>query len=162
MPRTTSLVCSGICLLLTTVVFAQAPLPRHPTHQQVVGYTLQQQQAWHHRQLPANSVLFKSSPNYSASHAFLHHRSLMDLPAYDTPYGFSIKQAYPLYPDFQSATRENRPFSFLKLYLAKERTQYSSWLVNQRWLDPLQPFGSLLLRDLIIPSPQETFQRKYP
>lgn len=160
MPRTTFIVCSGICLWLTTALFGQVPPPKHPSHQQVVGYTLQQQRAWHHRQLPANSVLLKSNSNYPASHAFLQNRNLMDLPVYEIPYGFSIKQPYALYPTPKAVMAEDMSFSFLQLYLDKERARYTNQLQHKRWADPMDPWASLLLRDLIIPPPQKVFQRK--
>jgi hypothetical protein len=135
--------------MLTTALFAQAPLPRHPSHQQVVGYALREQQAWNHRQLPANSVLFKSNINYAASHTFLQNRSLMDLPAYQVPYGFTIRMPYTLHPQ-QEALAKAPPFSFLQLYLSKERARYATWQSQQQWLVP-DGLGSSLLRELFAP-----------
>lgn len=135
--------------MLTTAPFAQAPLPRHPSHQQVVGYALRQQQAWNHRQLPANSVLFKSNAYYAASHTFLHNRNLMDLPAYQVPYGFTIRTPYTLYPN-RDALAKAPPFSFLQLYLSKERARYATWQSQQQWLVP-DGLGSSLLRELFVP-----------
>jgi hypothetical protein len=148
MPRIKPFVCSGICLLLTTTLYAQAPLPKHPTAQQVAGYTLQQQRAWAHRQLPANSVLFKSNANYAASHAFLQNRSLMDLPAYEIPYGFTIRQSYALYPDYKEALTKDDPYELLKVYLARDRIYYGE---KQRsaWLYEPDGLGSLLLSNLV-------------
>lgn len=159
MPRTISPVCSGICLLLTTALFGQAPLSRNPSLQQVVGYTLRQQQEWQHRQLPPNSVLFKHNPNYTATHTFLHSRSLENGPVNSTPYGFSIKQAYPLYPNYRAALQGEQPFSPLQLYLYRERLHYSSWRASRQWYEPAHAIGAEILRDLIIPPPQKVFQR---
>lgn len=65
MPRIYLLLCSGVCLLNTADITAQA-LPKKPTIQQVVGYRLQQQQSWNRNQLPQNSVLYKYNADHSA------------------------------------------------------------------------------------------------
>src|SRR5688572_14795628 len=119
MPRSIYLACSGISLLLSTAVFAQAPLPKHPTQQQVVGYHLQQQREWNLRQLPANSVLYKWAPKLNTLHYTVGWKE-NDLPAYNTPFGFTIRQA----PVGLALDKENlynyRNSSYLKNYLHRE------------------------------------------
>jgi hypothetical protein len=118
-----------------------------------VGYHLRQQQAWNHRQLPANSVLFKSNANYVASHAFLQNRSLMDLPAYDNPPGFTIRQTYTLYPDYKEALTKDDPYDVLKIYLARDRIYFGE-MQRSAWLYEPEGIGAFILSNL--------FRRNYP
>lgn len=143
------MVCSGICLLFTTTLTGQAPHPKHPTLQQVVGYQLQQQRAWSHQHLPANSVLFKSQPAYRASSTFQNRKYLMDLTAYHTPYGFSIKPTYSLYPNYSAALEEDNSSQLLDLYMSRYKVFYPSGPATSTWTDPGSNFGSMLLRSII-------------
>ena len=52
--------CSGICLLYTAALIAQAP-PKNKSLTNVVGYQLYQQKQWNEKQLPKNSILYKSN-----------------------------------------------------------------------------------------------------
>ena len=161
MPRTITLICSGICLLLTTSLPAQFPLPKHPTLQQVVGYAMREQRAWNHKQLPANSVLFKADPAYTASHAFLNQRNLMNL----TAPSLIIRQSYSLYPNYKEALVKEEPYELLQLYLARDRVYYSDRL-KSRWLtDPSEGFGSGVLRNLLgdfTPPPTDLYKPRPP
>lgn len=115
----------------------------------MVGYSLRQQRAWNHKQLPVNSVLFKADPAYTASHAFLHQRNLTDLPAYNTPYGFTIRPSYALYPNYKATLAKEESYELLQLYLAHDRMYYSGWLKSRWLMDPSEGFGSGLLRNFL-------------
>lgn len=152
MPRIIYLVCSGICLLLTTAAYGQAPLPKHPSLQQIVGYQMRQQHAWNLQQLPANSVLLKNAQNYTAHLTYLHHRDQRKLPPLHPGYSFTIKPAYTLYPDYRAALEEEATLSFLQLYLSRERKQYADWQKSRWLLDPASNFGSGILKEFVAPN----------
>ncbi|HEY1115848.1 MAG TPA: hypothetical protein VGE66_19935 [Chitinophagaceae bacterium] len=149
MPRTISLVCSGICILLTTALSGQALLPKPTTQRQVSRSVLQQQRAWSHRQLPVNPALYNAQPAYSAGHRFPDRKYLMDLPTSQTPMGISIRPTYSLYPDYSAALEEENSWQLLDLYMARYKVFYPSWPAQPTYIDPEGNIGSILLRSII-------------
>lgn len=65
MPRIQTIICSGVCILISSFATAQlSPPGKNATIQQVVGYQLYQQKKWNHNQLPKNSLQYWSDSKY--------------------------------------------------------------------------------------------------
>ncbi|HEY6502676.1 MAG TPA: hypothetical protein VIZ28_01760 [Chitinophagaceae bacterium] len=145
MPRICLLLCSGVCLLNVTVTVAQN-LPQKPTPQQVAGYQMQQQHQWQMKQLPKNSVLYKTG------YTNMPYRS----------YDFSFKkekQPYFSLPANPMSTVGIQPIKYSPMYklppslqsdLLRERLQYSNWYKQSWWKDPMKATGSEILRGFLI------------
>lgn len=137
---------SGICLLLSATVLGQAPLPKHPTLQQVVSYRLQQHRQMNLRQLPRNSVLYSAllSPGSSNYSRGMEQKNLSSL---TRPV---VSKVYE-----QSPAQPAQPSTNLQHYLLRHRQQT---MLKQRqwWRDPQTSPGSHLLRNILThPAPPQ-------
>ena len=63
MPRSKTILCSGVCFIYFTALTAQS-VPKNKTPINVVDYQLNQQKQWNYNQLPKNSIQFRSDPKY--------------------------------------------------------------------------------------------------
>jgi hypothetical protein len=150
MPHSIYIACSGISLLLSTAVFGQVPpLPRHPTQQQIVGYHLQQQREWNLRQLPPNSVLYKAAPKFNTSLSYTLGWKADELPAYNTPYGFTAKLPPTGLGLIKDDYYDYRKSPFLKNYLTREIPNLFNFSTNYPYNDRI---GAAILREILFPS----------
>ena len=63
MPRSKTILCSGVCFIYFTALTAQS-VPKNKTPINVVDYQLNQQKQWNYNQLPKNSIQYRSDPKY--------------------------------------------------------------------------------------------------
>lgn len=143
MPRTIFFICSGVCLLNATATIAQH-LSRNPNPQQIIGFRMQEQQNWNIKQLPKNSVLYKSVNSYAAWQAsiipYKRQQPVFLLPSF-TP----VNQQWPGLINYQQPP----PFTSLQSFLYNQRMKQNQWNKQSWWRDPLQAPGSGILRGII-------------
>ena len=136
MPRMFYFHGSGICLLLSSIVFGQAPTPKNLTLQQVVANRLQQQRQWGPRHLPRNSVRYSGlvSPTPSNFSSGAVQRSAPATPPVSKTYG-------------PTPTQPAQPVANLQSYLQRDRIQHSVY--QRQWgRRPNNGLGSPLLRSV--------------
>jgi hypothetical protein len=128
---------SGICLLLSSIVFGQAPMPKNLTLQQVVANRLQQQRQWNLRELPRHTMRYSSSLSPASSN-FSGGAGQKSVPA--TP---PVSKTYG-----QPPTQPAQPSATLQSYPVGDRIQHS---INQRqwWRHPNNGPGSTLRRSIL-------------
>ena len=127
---------SGIGLLLSTIVFGQAPMPKNLTLQQVVANRLQQHRQWNLRELPRHTVQYSSlSPASSHFSGRAGQRSVPSTVPVSKTYG-------------QPPTQPTQPSATLQSYPVRDRIQHS---INQRqwWRHPNNGPGSTLRRSIL-------------
>ena len=102
------LFCSG-CILYTTILSAQSP-PKNKSLTNVVGYQLYQQKQWNEKQIPKNSVLYKSNPKNISPVDYRVADPGLQLPQLPQPVvknNFSTPSASTLLPGFNSCISGN-------------------------------------------------------
>lgn len=63
MPRSKTILCSGICFLYFTALTGQIT-QKNKTVSNFAGYQIHQQKQWNYNQLPKNSIQYRSDPKY--------------------------------------------------------------------------------------------------
>ena len=134
MPRSKTILCSGIGFLIVTALNSQV-FPKNKSVQQVVGYQHYQQKLWNLHQLPKNSVLYQYNSKYIFQHYTTQvsglHLSPLKITLPENSYHYSLNTLDRLQSNLQTS-----------------RFQYYKWQKQAWWRDPSKGTGALLLKDI--------------
>ena len=142
MIRIASILCCFGCI--ASFLYAQNP-PKFSSAQQTISYQLQQQKAWHLRQLPENSVLYGFEQQRVRNISYSFRFKKQQAASFNMPI---VNPASLLSNQFAAPKQRLQLSSQLRQY----NRQYHLWKKSSWWKDPKQGQGSVWLREFLINS----------
>jgi hypothetical protein len=143
MPHIKLILCGGVSFLNATILVAQK-IPDYKYVQKAVGRQQYEQKLWSMKQLPVNSVFYKSNIGHIQNFGLNFYSDKMrasniSYPAFTNSSFFisSINYSYTSAPGLQ-------------FYLQSRRQQDYKWQKQSWWRDPSKGTGASLLKDFFL------------
>lgn len=147
MPRYVGFLNIGVLVCGFITTHAQG-LPKNASHDQVMGYQLQQQKQWTVNQLPRNSVLYKSSHPYAPESAASIGPIKNKLPNIHLPDYNHVNNSKLTAALGDNGAKNEHALSVVG-YLNHDMLQYNKWKKDSWWKDPQKGFGASFAKSVV-------------